>query len=454
MRSPRIKPLFSPWPDTAWAGIQNQSPGKTARIQSRLLRKHVAFTVENSPFYRRLFTENGIDFRKITHASDLESLPFTEKKDLLSGGSAFLASPNAIVDLCLTSGTSGTAPAILSQTAGDLARLAYNESEAFSMAGLAPADTLLVCAAMDRGFMAGLAYFLGGVRLGARVVRGGSGSAAQNWHLIMSTGATALVGVPSLFRKIAEYGLSTGASPADSSVRRLIAIGEPVRDSSLALLPLAHTLEETWQASLYSTYASTEMATAFCECEARQGGHLRPELCIVEIVDEAGRTLREGQTGEVVVTPLGVTGMPLIRFKTGDISFLIGEPCPCGRRTGRIGPILGRRNQMLKFKGTSLFPNTILSVLAGKPYFHGGCVEARKFQDGTDHVILFLSSEGGEARRREIEDLLRAALRVVPEMVFVSKEEMEKKTQATGEKRKAVTFIDLREEKAGRAGSA
>jgi phenylacetate-CoA ligase len=171
-------------------------------------------------------------------------------------------------------------------TGSDLSRLAYNEELAFKIVGINHLDTMLVCAAIDRCFMAGIAYFLGRVKLNPKMLRSGAGTPSQHWELIKLTGATVIVGVPSLMYKIGQYALETNADPAASKITKLIAIGEPTKGGNLELLPISKQLEEMWGAKIYSTYASSEIATTFCECSARSGGHLRPELNIIEILDK------------------------------------------------------------------------------------------------------------------------------------------------------------------------
>ena len=297
--------------------------------------------------------------------------------------------------------------------------------------------------------MAGIAYFLGGVKLNARMVRAGSNNSAQTWEMINLTGATVIVGVPSLIYRIGQYALKNNQDPKKSGVRKLIAIGESIRDAKLNLIPVAAELEKMWGAKIYSTYASTEMATTFCECEKQQGGHVRPELNIVEIVDDKGNQVDIGETGEVVTTPLGITGMPLIRFKTGDVSFIIHEKCECGRTTNRLGPIIGRKNQMLKYKGTVVFPASILSIIEGDSRFHGGYIEAYKNPDGTDRVLLCAAlSEPCDSLNLEktdwIKEKIRARVRVTPEIKLISKEECDNKVYQLDKKRKRKTFFDKR----------
>jgi len=441
-RSIDNNPLFPPYPATAFSGLQYADAEAIEIVQNRRLAEHISYTVKRSPFYQALFKRSGLRAEDIRSAGDLKNVPFTEKQHLENHGRFQAAAHEDIVDICFTSGSTGHAIPF-GQTAADLARLAYNESVAFSMTGLSSSDILIICTALGTAFMAGLAYLLGGIGLKATVVRGGSGSAAQNWRLIKSTGGTAIVGVPGMMRKIGEYAEAAGDSPADSGIKRLIAIGTAVRDRSLQPLPLTSALESMWDARLYSTYASTEMATAFCECDARAGGHLRPELICVEIIDDAGERMSSGEAGEVVATPLGITGMPLIRFKTGDIAFMIDDRCSCGRKTPRLGPVLGRKNQMLKFKGTTIFPNAILAALAGKPYFEGGYVEVRTGPDGTDHVILYAAVHDRNVEN-DVKQSLKAHLRVVPEVAFISSDTLKERTHQLDGKRKPVTFFDLR----------
>ena len=427
-----------------YSNLQYKTKSVIARVNCKNFLSHIKYTAENSPFYRKLFNRNDINIKDIKTVQDISRLPFTTKHDLNNYNEDFLAvNEKKIIDICLTSATSGKKPTILKQTASDLSRLAYNEKIAFSIAGITEKDTMVVCAALDRCFMAGIAYFMGGTSINAAMVRAGSGNAAQIWELIKLTKTTCIVGVPSLMIKIADYAISKGENPFTAGISTLIGIGEPLRDKKLKSLPSAFRLEKIWNADIYSTYASTEIATSFAECSEKAGGHIRPELIIVEIVDEKGNTAPPGHTGEVVVTPLGVKGMPLIRFKTGDISFIIDSPCKCGRLTKRLGPVLGRKNQMLKYKGTTIFPNSMLASLSGKEYYYGGYIEARKNSDGTDRVILYIALKNKSLNIETIKNDLRAQARVVPEIIIISMQELDKKVYGH-DKRKKMDFIDLR----------
>ncbi|MEZ4601627.1 MAG: AMP-binding protein [Syntrophotaleaceae bacterium] len=324
--------------------------------QNELLRNHIAYLSAHSPFYRKRFAETGVNPAGIRTLEDIGLLPLTDKADLASCNEEFLCvDRREIVDLCLTSGTTGR-PVALAQTALDLERLAFNEELSFRCIGITAADRVLIAAAMDRCFMAGLAYFLGLVRIGAQAIRGGSSSVPALMELLNAHHPTAIVGVPTLLLRLAESLQDEGLDPVSLGIRRLICIGEPLRLADLSLSVSGKRLQALWGAEVFGTYASTEMATAFTDCSFGRGGHLQPELMVVEIIDEEGRPLPPGIPGEVVATPLQVTGMPLLRFRTGDIAALYREPCSCGRNSWRLGPIIGRRAQMLKYRGTTVFP--------------------------------------------------------------------------------------------------
>jgi phenylacetate-CoA ligase len=421
-------------------------PGeKTDELQAEYLLEHVNYCLKKSPFYSNRCDLKSIS--EITSLSDIPKLGFTSKDDLLKHNQEFLAVPEMdIVDTCFTSATVGTTPVNFLLTQSDLERLAYNEQAAFQISGVGRADTFAICCALERGFMAGLAYFLGGVKLGAHMIRVGASGPQHIWNLIKTYNPTAIIGVPSVLANVAIDAINQGENPAVLKVSRILAIGEPIRDRDLNLLLAMQRIEEMWDAPIYSTYASTEMATSFNECPHRQGGHLRPELIYVEIIDEQGNRVADGEVGEVVVTPLGVQGMPLMRFKTGDMAFIINEKCPCGRNTRRIGPVLGRKAQLLKYKGTNVYPNAVVSIVEANPEFAGCYVEAYTSQFGEDRVVAVVVNATPNYDLEKLKEEFRAGLRVVPELKVVDKDAFLEKTQPAG-KRKRQIFFDMRERK-------
>lgn len=410
--------------------------------QQELLRAHLAYAASASPYYRALFREQRVDVAAITLDS-LSQLPLTSKHVLGERNDEFLAVPlSRIVDIVLSSGTTGRSTTVM-YTEADLQRLAYNEQISFAGCGLTASDVVLLTCTMDRCFVAGLAYFSGVRSLGAAAIRNGLSSVDSHLEIIRRLKPTVLVGVPAFLLKLGLFLESEGLDPAATEVAKLVCIGEPIRDRQMAFLKVGEKLEKLWGAKIYSTYASSETITSFCECTSQQGGHLHPDLAVVEIVNERGEPLPAGETGEVVVTPLAMEGMPLVRFKTGDISFLIDEPCGCGRNSPRLGPILGRKNQMIKFRGTSFYPNSINAVLDSYPGISEYYVAASTDTNLSDEIKVFVSVGNSSCSAEKIMDKLQAHLRVRPEVIITSEEQVKSQVYP-GNARKLTRFVDKR----------
>jgi phenylacetate-CoA ligase len=204
---------------------------------------------------------------------------------------------------------------------------------------------------------------------------------------------------------------------------------------------LGEELSQVWSARIFSTYASSEMATSFTECNIQCGGHLPPDLAVLEILDDSGNPLPSGTIGEVTVTPLQVTGMPLLRFRTGDISFILDEPCRCGRLSTRIGPILGRKAQMLKIKGTTLFPRTFFTVLDSSPEIAEYYLEASS--DGlSDLLEIFVALKKPGTCLEQLGKRIQVKSRISIPIREMPIEDVRKKVFSTS--RKPLRFFDLR----------
>ena len=154
---------------------------------------------------------------------------------------------------------------------------------------------------------------------------------------------------------------------------------------------------------------------------------------------------KEGELGEVTITTLGIEGMPLLRFKTGDVCHHYTTPCTCGRNTMRLGPVIGRKNQMIKYKGTTLFPPALYDILDNIDYISNYIVEVYTNQIGTDEILIHVGGKNiGEEKEKDIKDHFRAKLRVAPLITFTS-EAMVQKMQFPEMSRKPIKFIDHRE---------
>jgi phenylacetate-CoA ligase len=425
--------------------IEQAPKEEIKRFQEEKLKHALRYLHERSPFYKRLFHQNNINIQKINFLEDLQQIPFTNKKDLQLYNEDFLCVPKEnVVDYITTSGTLSD-PVTFAMTDADLERLAYNEKISFECAGAKKGDIFQLMTTIDKRFMAGLAYFLGIRKLGASIIRVGNGIAELQWDTIQRMKPNIAVVVPSFILKLIKYAEDNGIDYKNSSIKKLVCIGENLREQDFSLNMLGQSIKEKWDVELYSTYASTEMATTFAECEYGCGGHHHPELIICELIDDNGNVVPEGETGELTITTLGVEGMPLLRFRTGDLAKFHYEPCKCGRTTMRISPIVGRLNQMFKFKGTTLYPPAIFDVLDNVPYLENYIIEVTDNECGNDDILvkIGLREDPGFEVIKDLKDRFRARIRVAPEIEICPVNQI--KTISMPETcRKPVKIIDKR----------
>ena len=424
--------------------IEKASQAEIKQFQEQKLRKLVAYVYANSPYYKRLFANLNLSPESIQTLEDLQRIPVTTKDDLQKYNEDFLCVPKQkIIDYVTTSGTLGE-PVVIGLTDADLDRLAYNEAISFACSGVTKDDTIQLMTTMDRRFMAGMAYFLGARKLGAGIIRVGSGVPELQWDSILKFQPSYLITVPSFLLKLIEYATTHNIDVNKTSVKNAICIGEPIRNQDFRLNALSEKIKSKWDIKLYSTYASTEMSTAFNECEAHRGGHHHPELIITEILNDENKPVVTGEVGELTVTTLGIEGMPLVRFKTGDMVKANTEPCSCERNTLRLGPVVGRKKQMIKYKGTTLYPPAMLNVLQQFETVETFVIEIFTNDLGTDEILLKIAAENpSEKLIQDIKDHFRAKLRVTPQLVFEEAEVIEiLRKSKTG--RKMQIIIDRR----------
>ncbi len=347
-------------PQLSWEFLSgDEITAKTVRA----LRNHVRHVKECSSFYRTLFDQTVPD--DITTLDDFARLPITTRKNLVEMSPQFLGvSPMQIVETVITAGTTGR-PLPFVLTKSDLDRIAYSQALSFHGIGLTAADRVLVLVSLDRFSIDGMAHYRGAVMVGANTMRMGVGVAS---HAILQRylqffKPTVLIGTPSVLRTAAAELNKNGYDTVKSQVNKLVCIGECLYTKEITLNATGRTLEALWGAQAFSMYSSTELSVTYGDCTARQGGHAHPELVYTEIVNDSGRTLPEGEIGELVATPLGVEGVPLARYRTGDITFKVPGGCSCGRNSCRVGPILGRRSQLFTCSGTVVYPLILTNAL-------------------------------------------------------------------------------------------
>lgn len=421
-----------------------QSKDTIRRMQEEKLQELLAYLNEHSPFYKELFSTNRINIAGIKSLEDLSQIPTTDKESLQLRNEDFYCVPrNKLIEYSSTSGTLGS-PVTVALTENDLTRLAYNEFTSFLCAGGSASDVYQLMLTLDRQFMAGIAYYAGIRKLGAGIIRLGPGVPSLQWETILRLKPTAIVAVPSFIVKLIEFAKQHHIDINNCSVKKAICIGENIRHTDFSFNMLGKKITEAWDIQLYSTYASTEMQTAFTECSEGRGGHHQPELLILELLDENDRQVAPGQPGEVTITTLGVEGMPLLRYKTGDICHYFDDPCACGRTTLRLSPVVGRKKQMIKYKGTTLYPPALFDLLHEMEDVKDYVAEVYLNEIGLDEVLLhLLPVVHTDETDRKIRAYLQAKLRVSPHIQYVTAEELQK-MQFPESGRKAVRFIDRR----------
>ncbi len=428
--------------------IQYCSKEEIKLFQQERLAEELEYLQACSPFYKRVFAENGIKISSVKTLEDLRHIPVTTKQDLQLYNEDFICVPgNGIADYVTTSGTLGD-PVTFALTKGDLARLAYNEAQSFAIAGITKDDILQLMTTIDRRFMAGLAYFLGAGELGCGVIRVGNGIPELQWDTIKRIKPSGCIVVPSFLTKLVLYAAQHNIDYHNSPLRKAVCIGEALRDTGYNFNTLGGKINELWpELELFSTYASTEMQSSFTECREHKGGHAPADLIIAELLGEDNMPVKEGEAGEVVITTIGVRGMPLLRFKTGDMCIADTGRCACGRGSVRLGSVIGRKGQMIKFKGTTLYPPALYDVLDNIPDVRNYIIEVYTGSLGTDQIMLRIGCDSHDENfEKQIKDIFRSRVRVAPEIIFEPADYIAKK-QLPDMSRKTIKFVDLREQK-------
>ncbi|MDH7491523.1 MAG: phenylacetate--CoA ligase [Methanolinea sp.] len=330
------------------------------RLQLKRLKKTLV-QVQNVDFYRRLFKDAGIRPEDIKSLDDVRKLPFTRKQDLRNGYPfGFFAVPlTKVVRIHTTSGTTGK-PTVVGYTKKDLRTWAGLIARNMTMVGLSDQDIFqnMVNYGM---FTGGLGFHYGAELIGMTVIPSATGNTRRQIEMIQDFGVTVIHCTPSYALHLAEIAEEMDAR-LDSLKTGLFG-AEPWSDS------MRRELEDKLGVTAYDSYGLSELfgpGVAF-ECRERDGLHIWHDCYLVEIIDPAtGEVLGEGERGEMVVTPLVKEAMPLIRYRTGDITMLYEDGCICGRGQ-KIARIMGRSDDMLVIRGINVFPSQIEHVLLGIP---------------------------------------------------------------------------------------
>jgi phenylacetate-CoA ligase len=327
----------------------------------RALRNHIKHVKEVSSYYKEAFWDfNADDIKQI---SDFNRLPFTRKTALTEHHSQFTAiGAEEIVETVATGGTTGR-PIYFPLSANDIDRLAFSQALSFHGIGITREDRALLFTGFDHCSLSGIGSYRGLTLLGVNTARAGMVTHDYCRQYIEHLKPTVLVGTPSFLRRLAVDLSKNNTVVRDWQVQKLICLGESLKTHEMEMNTVGKKLQDLWGAQAFVSYTITEMADTLCECTSQNGGHAHPELIHLEVIDEKGDPAPDGSPGELVATSLGIEGMPLVRYCTGDITFKVPGTCSCGRCSVRIGPVLGRTSEMIRLKTGAVYPLTITNAL-------------------------------------------------------------------------------------------
>ncbi len=333
---------------------------KLEQLQLERLKAIVKKVYQHVPFYRNAFKARGFEPEDLKSLADLKNLPFTYKQDLRDNYPyGLFAEPlDKIIRLHASSGTTGK-PSVVGYTKQDIDNWADLIARCLAMAGGGKGDIVQVAYGYGL-FTGGLGAHYGAERLGAAVVPASGGNTARQLLLIQDFGVTMLACTPSYALFLAEEGEKAGIDFKKLPLKAGIFGAEPWTENMRA------QLEAKLDIIALDIYGLSEVMGpgVSMECPAKQGSHIFEDHFIAEIIDpDTGQTLPCGQQGELVLTTITKEGIPLIRYRTRDISTLHYEKCACGRTHVRMKRVTGRTDDMLIIRGVNVFPSQVESVL-------------------------------------------------------------------------------------------
>jgi phenylacetate-CoA ligase len=332
-------------------------------IQEKKLRALVNNVYNYSPFYKRKFKELGLHPSDIRGLEDLPKLPFTKKQDLRDNYpfGMFAVPISQIIRFHASSGTTGK-PTLVGYTENDIRMWVESLCRGLVSCGVTHEDIVQIAYGYGL-FTGGLGFHYAVEKIGATALPISTGNTARQIELMKDLGVTVIACTPSYMLYMAEYAEKMGTSIRETSLRIGIFGAEPWSEET------RKRIEEKTGITAYDVYGTSELSgPLFTECTERNGLHIWADHFLVEVIDpKTGENVGEGEKGELVVTTLSKEAMPLIRWRTGDITILETEKCNCGRTHPRIMRILGRSDDMLIVRGVNVFPSQIEHVLMQIP---------------------------------------------------------------------------------------
>lgn len=333
------------------------------KLQLLRLKRTLKRVYEKSPFYKKMFKENKLKLSNLKLLKDLSQIPFTKREDLRNNFPyGFLTvSLEKVIRLHTSTGTSGKPKAVFF-TQRDIDQSAELIARSMKMTGAKKSDVFQNM--MSYGlFTGGLIFHYGAEKLGVLVIPSGAGNTERQLELMRDFKTTIIHITPTYALYLANVIEETGLNPETDFNLRIAYLGaEPYSEET------RRKIEKIFNLNAYNSYGLSEMngpGVAF-ECEKKEGMHLWEDNFIVEIIDPSSdKILKDGEEGELVLTSINKEAMPILRYRTGDLTFIYPQKCKCGRTHRRISRIKGRVDDMLIVRGVNVFPSEIERVLMG-----------------------------------------------------------------------------------------
>ena len=426
--------------------IECLSRKEMEKLQLERLQNIVKRCYNKVPFYKKRFEEIGLKPSEIKSLDDIEKIPFTTKDDLRDNYPYDLfANPlKNIVRLHASSGTTGK-PVVVGYTEGDME--IWSECVARIIAAAGGRETDIAQVAFGYGlFTGGFGLHYGLEEMGITVVPASSGNSRRQISLMKDFGSTILVSTPSYALYLSEIAQEMGIDISELDLRLGLFGGEGHTPE------MREELEDMWGILATENYGLSEIVGPGVsgECEQQCGMHINEDHFYPEIIDpDTGETLPPGEKGELVLTTLTKQGIPMLRYRTKDITYLKYDRCECGRNNVRMNKVLGRTDDMLIIKGVNVFPSQIESVLVGMehigPHYK---IVVRKDGYMDDIEVKVELSDGDmledysklEGLKNNIQEELRSVLQIDAAVKLVEPRTLERTTG------KAERVVDLREE--------
>jgi phenylacetate-CoA ligase len=400
--------------------FEKMDPQALAELQLERLKKQLNYVYNHSPFYLRKFKEANLIPKDIDAMGDFRNVPFTTKDELRQCNDDFICVENKyIVDIGATTGTTGP-PVILPATKKDWDDVVETVMRSLVGLDIGEEDIFQISVAFDQLFSAAPMFDDALKKLGATTLRMGPGNIRRQVEMMQRLGTTAIFSTPDFMLLLGKEAKRLGLDPGkDFRLRMGILVGQNLYTQDWQRNTLNRRIRELWGIEVYSDYGSMEMLASFVECKQHGGHHVFADHFLIEIIDpETGMPVPLGEEGELVATHLTREGIPLVRFKQGDITRIETERCPCGRTTPRIMTVIGRANHMMKIKGVSVYPEQIEEALLGVAGVTAYLIEAYTDMHGMDRIKVRAAVESPQnIAFAEIEKAVKAKARIVPDVI-------------------------------------